>query len=104
MATKVDVSQQLYNFKGDQINIQDEPAELRDILIMALTQLERGEQVKAKEQFERYSLASKINGRDEIEFSSAEVSMLQERVAKFFAPLITGQVYLILEGKDDSES
>jgi hypothetical protein len=45
-------------------------------------------------------MARRIHGRDEIEFSAKEIVKLQERVAIFFAPVVTGQVRLILEGED----
>jgi hypothetical protein len=101
MAVKIDVTQVLVNFDGENLQGQNAPLTLRTVLVNVLTNTTQGEQLSGKEQYERYAQARRIHDREEIEFTTAEAAMLQERVAQFYAPLVTGQVWEILEGGPD---
>jgi hypothetical protein len=101
MARKIDVTTVMVDLNNEPITDgEGEPLTLRHVLTSALVTLERGERADGGEQFDRYMMARRIHGRDEIEFSAKEIVKLQERVAIFFAPVVTGQVRLILEGED----
>jgi hypothetical protein len=48
----------------------------------------------------KFNLAQKIYGSDEIDLTAEEISLIKERVGDTFAPIIVGQVWNILEGKN----
>ena len=94
---EVNVAQTLMDLEGEPLtNSEGETVTLRDALINGLMNTEGN--TPAKEQFERYQLAQRIHGRDIVEFSSEEVTELKEAVGKVYRPLVTGQVWTILEG------
>lgn len=98
MGRKIDVTQALVTLAGDPIQQGGEAVTLRGVLTTALLQTGQGEQLTSKQQLERYLSAQRIYQRDEIEFTSEEIVLLKDQVAKFYMPLVTGQVALILEG------
>lgn len=116
MAIKIDITQKMVDLNGDEIparvqsrcpecgHVRDaQSLTLRTILVNALTNTEQGEKLPGSEQYKRYRMARRIHDRDVIEFTTQEAAELQERVAKFYAPLVTGQVWEILEGKGDTD-
>ena len=103
MAVKVDVTQVLTRFDGEAIQVEGKPMTVRLVLTNAMLNTDRKEQLSGTEQWERYAMAKRINERDVIEFTAQEAADLQERVAKFYAPLVTGQVWEIIEGKGGAD-
>lgn len=79
----------------------DNPANLGFVLATALgTPYPDEKNVSQEEKFQRYELALKIRGNEEVELSAEEVVLLKKLVAKLSTVLIYGQVASILEGKD----
>ena len=114
---KIDVTQQLRKLNGEPLANtteacrlcgrpqEENPVVLRDVLCSALMASKRDQNaVDGKKQVEQYELALKIQREDKVELSTQDAGKLQNLVAEIYAPLVTGQVWLILEGDDVAES
>lgn len=78
---------------------------LRDAMVEALLSSYNDEaKLPGKSKVERYQLALRIQNEDMPEMSIQDLALAQELVSKRFAPLVCGQVWMMLEGaKVDSE-
>lgn len=99
MAREVNVAQKLYTLSGETLKQGGDEITLRDVLEAALLQTAPNQNLSSKDQVERFIKAQMIHGRDWIQFTSDEIVLLKEQTAKLYAPLVTGQVALILEGE-----
>jgi len=100
---KLDVTRVLVNLDGKPIQSGDEPLTLRDVLCNALLSSMPNKPIEAKVQVDQYEMALRIRQEDVLTFSLKEAANFQELVARFYTPLITGQVWHILEGDMDVE-
>ena len=50
----------------------------------------------------KYSLAIDIQKNDEVVLSAEQIVLLKEAIAKPYGPVIVGQVYAILDGKEEA--
>ena len=99
---KLDVTRELVNLDDKPILRGEEPLTLRDVLCNALLSTQPNKPVEGKTQVERYEMALRINKGDEVDLTLKEAATLQEQVALFYTPIITGQVWHILEGDDNA--
>ena len=112
---RIDVTQQLRQLNGEPLantteacrlcgrSQEETPVILRDILCNALMTSRRDQKaVDGKKQVEQYELALRIQREDEVELSTQDAGKLQNLVAEIYAPLVTGQVWLILEGDNNA--
>ena len=103
---KLDVTRVLKDLYGKDLPGMDsngqptgEPLTIRTILAQVLVSRVQGDSSDVAEQVERFMLATKIVQEDEIELDSGQVTKIKEWVAARSAPMITGQICMILEGK-----
>lgn len=109
---KVDVTRKLMTLSGEPIPVPGTPpceacgrpqANGQDMLLRdAITDALMGtyndeEGVDGKVKFERYQLALKVQGEDEPELTIQDAALVQDLVARMYAPLVCGQVWLMLE-------
>ncbi len=78
------------------------PLTVRSVLAAVLVTNVQGEKQSAAEQVERFMLASQMVRDDKIELSSEQVTNIKKWTASRYAPLITGQICMILEEKLDA--
>ena len=96
-----DVTQTLYDLHGEVLLEDDDktPLTARKILEVALITRGQRESLSAEEQVERFTLALRVATEDQLDLTSEEVVKLKKWVAARSAPLVTGQMALLLEGK-----
>ena len=103
---KLDVTRVLKDLYGDDLPGMDSEGNptgksltIRDILAQVLVSRVQGDSSKVEEQVSRFMLALKVVKEDEIELDSGQVTNIKNWVAARSAPMITGQICMILEGK-----
>ena len=108
---KLDVTRKLKTLYGkDILDISTDengvktrtPLTLRSVLAAVLVSNVQGESLAMAEQVERFMLATEIVKEDQVELSAEQVAKLKKYVAARYAPLITGQICMILEEKLDA--
>ena len=84
--------------------ITKKPMTIRAVLGNVLVTSVQSDQAPAKpeEHVERFMLALKVVQDDEVELDSKQIVNLKTWIAARYAPLITGQLCMILEGKLDA--
>lgn len=55
---------------------------------------------KGTDKIKKYELAMKVHKNKEVDLAAEDISLIKERVGELFPPLIVGQVYNLLEGKE----
>ncbi len=107
---KLDVTREFKDLYGEAIQdvskddngvTSKKPLTVRAVLISALVTSVQGTSIKAEEQVGRFILAHKVVSDDEIELSAEQVTNIKKWVAVRYAPMITGQICLLLEEKLD---
>jgi hypothetical protein len=73
---------------------------LRETLVDGLTNTPPGEQMEGKKQLERFNIALRIQQNDEVKLEAEEIALCKDAVAKRYKPIVTGQVWMLLEGED----
>lgn len=73
-------------------------ATLRMAIVNALLTPVQNE--KGVDKVKKFNLAQRIYGDDEVELTIEETGLIKERIGEVYAPVIVGQVWNILEGKD----
>ena len=103
---KLDVTRVLKDLYGADLpgmdangNKTGKPLTIRDVLAQVLVSRVQGDSSKVEEQIERFMLARKIVNEDEVELDSGQVVNIKNWLAARSAPLITGQICMILDGK-----
>ena len=82
-----------------------EPETMRNYLVLALNNKARTETepIGTEESARRYQLSTKLFAQNEVELTSKEIVLLQDRIdAIFDSPLIVGRIGDILEGREIS--
>jgi len=109
---KLDVTRQLTNLDGTPLvqpgtrcqvcgHITDpEPVTLRGVLTTSLLAQTR-EQVAGDEKAKRWALAMRIQQEDAPELSLKELELVQRLVGEIQPTLTAGQVWVMLDGRDD---
>jgi hypothetical protein len=99
---KINFDKILKDFEGKPIPAADgKSAVLRGIVIDALLATYKDEQnLTGEEKLKRYLLAEKVHKKED-DLAIEEIASLKKLIGKAFAPLIVGQAWQILEGKDD---
>jgi len=95
------VTQKLYDLHG-KVLLEDDgetPITARKILEVALITRGQRETSSAEEQIEKFNLAVRVTTEDQLDLTSEEVVKLKKWIAARSAPLVTGQMALLLEGK-----
>lgn len=97
---KLDTTQTLKTLSGDVMMDNDGKgnaveATVRMAVVNAV--LAPVERESGVEKVKKYDLASRIFKEDEVELSVEEISLIKERVGEVFPPLITGQIWKLLE-------
>lgn len=99
---KVHVKQVLTQINGQAFMKDEKPATLADIASEALlaNHAEDGK-LGWKDKFERFNLAKKVQkAEDFCDLTAAEITMIQEFIAKSYAPAIVGAASAVLEPED----
>ena len=99
----IDVTTQIMQLDGKTAATGEDnktPLTVRSILELALLARQPRETLDGPEQLNRFILATKIRQNDAVELESDQVVKLKTLVAAICGPLVTGQIHLLLEGKD----
>lgn len=102
MAIVIDFSVEMKDFEGQFINTPDgTPITIKRAAINALIAVYNDEpNLTGEDKIKRYSLAMRINNSSHtIELQSEEIAIIKKLIAKMYGPLIVGQAWEILEGK-----
>lgn len=97
----------LMNFNGDVLQDNDGKGNLTDanlkhaIVNSLLAPLQQGKNETGVEKVKKYELAKRVYDNDEVELSAEEVSLIKERLAEVYPPLVVGQCFKILEGNTE---
>ena len=99
---KVNFGKVLVDFDGAAISAKDKnEAVLRGVAVDALLAIYQDEQnLSGEEKLKRYILAEKVYKKED-DLTVEEIALLKKLIGKAYAPLIVGQAWKILEGKDD---
>jgi len=76
-----------------------EPLTLVTVLIQCLINEADGEKLDTVGKVARYDLALRVKNGGEIEFTSDEITMCKNSIAKQFPVLVVGQTHRLLEGQ-----
>jgi len=77
------------------------PITLGRVCVRALMANEEGDTAPGEEKLKRYDLARELQKGGTQSVKSEDVTMLKERIAKFFSTLVVGQTYHMLEGETE---
>lgn len=81
------------NFKGDVMKDEkDQPAIMRDLIVIALLNSFPDERATAQEKVKRFNLANKISKGGDQELDINELKMIDDLVAKSFNTLTYGRI------------
>jgi len=96
-----DVTQKLYDLHGKVLMDADKvtPLTARKVLEVALITRAQQESMDVGEQIDRFVLAHKAVVEDELDLTSEQIVKIKKWISTRYAPLITGQMALLLEGK-----
>lgn len=67
--------------------------------LLVLDDKQTGEQ-----KYENYCLATKVVGGGEVTLKSEEISKIKEYIGKYMYPIVVGQAWDLLEGKDPKKT
>jgi len=77
---------------------ESEPLTLRSVCTNALlTQTQDEANLPGEEKVRRYNLALQISNEDVVDISPKDVGLVQELVARWYTPLVVGQVWGMLD-------
>ncbi len=97
---KIDVTGMLVDLENAAIEIEPgKPMSVRTALTRALLSAPpNGRQLTGDVQIKRFDLAQRIHKNDKLDITVEEAVMAKECVAENWAPIITGQIFAVLEG------
>lgn len=95
---KIDLNQPLYELNGNEVKDFDLKKACVDCLMLS----DPEEKVDGQTKLERYTLGLVINKGGEVDLTAEQITKLKERVGKYANTIIVGQVYELLEGKNNS--
>ena len=93
----VTVTQALTDFSGAALKLGDDELTLRRVCVEALLAQHPGETVDGNEKLKRFQLAQKIHGAESISLTAEEVALSKRLIGQAFAPLVSGQAWLLLD-------
>lgn len=102
---KLDLSVEMKNLDGSPIKDISRPEHpaltLRDIISSALLNERDDERLSGQEKSIRFALATKIWGANghPLELTVEEAALIKEAVGKGYKPIISGQVWAIIESQ-----
>ena len=96
---KIDFTKKFTNFNGEVLKDAASGREmsLGDICVEALLAVDMKETLDGAEKVKRYNLASEIYKNKE-GLSAEEIVLLKGLIGKYYAPLVVGQAFPILDG------
>lgn len=99
----LNVTETLKQMNGQDILEVDEkgesiPATVRTACVNAL--LAPVDKEAGTEKVKKYDLAMRIYKEDKVELSAEECALIKEQSGKLFAPIVVGQLFNILDGKE----
>jgi len=100
--TNLDGKEMKYNTDGSEKNLPVQQA-----IRLGLTASMEDDRAKGDDKFKNYQLASKIMGAkkdEDLELTAEEVSLIKEKVGKFWGAEVVGFVYNLLEAKYEKSS
>ena len=80
-------------------NVDKDPATLRKVFtnVVVGEHPELDRTVDGTEKLRRYQLAVRMADTDDIVLEQADVTMIRDRLPKFYGPMVSGQAWLVLE-------
>lgn len=102
---QLDITQSVYNMKGQQFVLRDQDGNLTKIdlgeaCVIALCQEYRNEQANGRKKAERFRLYLAIrNGEGSADLSEGDVKTIMEVIELYWSPLVYGQVEAMLKGE-----
>lgn len=103
---KINTDTVLKNMLGEDLETplapgqKPEPLTLNTVLINCLINEADGEKLDAKAKIDRYDIALRVKNGGSIEFTTDEIKMCKDSIARQFPVLVVGQAHRMLEGKD----
>jgi hypothetical protein len=100
---KVDTTQVLKTLDGQVMKDNDGQGNAVDATLkMALVNsiLSPVQKESGIDKVKKFNLAQRVYKDDEVELTAEDITLIKERVGETFAPIIVGQVWNILEGKN----
>lgn len=96
---KIDFSKKFTNFNGEVLKDATSGLELSlgEVCIESLMAVDKDNVIDASEKIRRYNLASEIY-KNKDNLSAEEIVLLKELIGKYYAPIIVGQAFPILDG------
>lgn len=109
MSKKVDVKQELVDLAGEPLKQSardgkgDESLTLGSVIVNALLHPDNeDDKTSGETKLARFNLAQKVFAADgPIEIANSDIAMIKKLVNHVFTSLIVGQVYTILDQKDE---
>lgn len=82
----------------DDVLVQTEPLTLRKVMGEALMQQHESDKNDTGEvKIERWKLAQKVYGPDEVELTTDEIVMAKDRIGKMYSAVVVGPAYALLD-------
>jgi len=103
---KINVNQTLKALNGDVLKDNDgqgnaKDANVKDAIInVLLASIQQGKTETGVDKVKKYELAKRIYETDEVLLSVEEIVLIKDRVGDSFGPMVVGQVFKLLEGKE----
>jgi len=84
------------------LNVKNKPATMRGVIVDALLGTYQSEpNLSGEDKLKRFELAVRLKAEDNpVDLSIEELQLAKQLIGKGYAPLISGQVWQMLEGKD----
>ncbi len=92
--TKVKTNTALLNIEGKKLEAGDpkKPMTFKSVVVNALIMGPDQPALDGAAKLERWELAKRIHGKDEVELEAEEIVMIKESVAKSYTALVYGRV------------
>ncbi len=100
---KVPFNTILKQFDGTPIKRQGSEATLilRDVAVESLLTVPRDEaQITGDEKAKRWFLASRVYANPAIDLTVEDIALIKKMIGKAYGPLVVGQAWELLEGRD----
>ena len=94
---KINFNQPIKNIQGEEIK----DLTLKTVSVEALLATFSDEQsLSGEEKAKRYLLATRIYANDELDLTVEEIAKIKQLIGKGYGPLVVGQAWEILEGRE----
>ncbi len=94
---RIKVLETIKNYEGKDVLEGDKPVTFRAIFSGALNSMEEREVIPAEQKAKIFQLSLKLFKGNEVDLTVEERTLIKERTAKFYTPLVSGRVSDILE-------